>query len=162
MRIRCVPDSCILCFRSDVLMIMVVRWSRARLPASFGVRSHRVQVTGTWMSPLSIGTPHARSSFRLLNNPIRAWEMDALLCYDGKDEAPPRHAASDRFSLQAFYLPNATRANLKVLTGAAVTKVLFRDTLSATDEKIADGVQFSYGENLYSVKAEKEVVLCAG
>lgn len=63
------------------------------------------------------------------------------------------------YSAEAYLEPVLDRANLKVLVGAPVTKILSEDisgTLSAT------GVEFSVNGKLYSASATGEVILCAG
>jgi choline dehydrogenase-like flavoprotein len=59
----------------------------------------------------------------------------------------------------AYYQPNVSRPNLTVLTEAQVNKI----TLSRHDGQIfATGVDFTSFGFKYRVKAEHEVLLCAG
>ena len=63
-------------------------------------------------------------------------------------------------TIQAFYLPDAGRSNLKVLTSALVTKIL---TKKAHDgDLVATGVEFVHGEQKYAIDVAMEVILCAG
>jgi choline dehydrogenase len=63
-----------------------------------------------------------------------------------------RHSAA-----KAFLVPALGRPNLKVLTGALVTKVLF-------ENQTAVGVQYlqSRGRQIKSVRAAREIILCGG
>jgi len=51
---------------------------------------------------------------------------------------------------------------LKVLTGAYVNKLLFAEAASGDGERTADAVQFTCSDHPYTVKANKEVLLCTG
>ncbi|KAK9320914.1 hypothetical protein V1517DRAFT_327927 [Lipomyces orientalis] len=62
-------------------------------------------------------------------------------------------------SLSAYYMPNADRPNLHLLSKALVSKVLFE---RPKDELIASGVEFTVGDKRYEVTATNEVILCAG
>lgn len=63
-------------------------------------------------------------------------------------------------TIQAFYLPNAGRSNLKVLTSASVTKIL---TKKAHDgDLVATGVEFVHEKQTYVINVAMEVILCAG
>jgi choline dehydrogenase-like flavoprotein len=58
------------------------------------------------------------------------------------------------------YLEQAgARKNLHVVVSSPVTRVLFKDEKSAAGDLIASGVEF--GEQ-YTVRAKREVILCAG
>ncbi|KAJ7112908.1 alcohol oxidase [Mycena epipterygia] len=61
----------------------------------------------------------------------------------------------------AYYAPAAARPNLKLLTGAQVTKILFKPEL-VNGDRVAVGVEFSVDGQRYSVSVSKEVVLAAG
>lgn len=63
------------------------------------------------------------------------------------------------YSATAYYRPNASRANLIVLTGATVQRLLLE---SHPGEWIAKGAIFSYQGNDYSVKVQGEVIVCGG
>ena len=63
------------------------------------------------------------------------------------------------YSATAYYLPNAQRPNLSVLTGATVEQVLLERCDSGWT---ATGVRFVCGEQQFTVHARKEVVLCGG
>ena len=63
-------------------------------------------------------------------------------------------------SIQAFYLPNAGRENLKVLTYASVNKILTKTTQEGN--LVATGVEFVHGERTFVINVTMEVILCAG
>ncbi|KAG6878076.1 hypothetical protein C0993_012638 [Termitomyces sp. T159_Od127] len=58
----------------------------------------------------------------------------------------------------AYYEPNQSRSNLKVITGALVTKVL----TSGEGEVVAYGVEYLKDGVLETLCATKEVILCCG
>ncbi|KAF8958575.1 GMC oxidoreductase [Flammula alnicola] len=64
-------------------------------------------------------------------------------------------------SATAYLLPNLGRPNLSVLTDALVSHIIFGDALKGQD-LTATGVEFIHGGKLYTVKANKEVILSAG
>lgn len=70
-----------------------------------------------------------------------------------------RANATRSYAANAYYQPNANRPNLKVLTKAYATKVLFRDGVSPLE---AIGVTFTSANRTYTVKANREVILAAG
>ncbi|KAF2112978.1 hypothetical protein BDV96DRAFT_579518 [Lophiotrema nucula] len=62
-------------------------------------------------------------------------------------------------SATAYYLPNASRKNLHVLTDAIVEKI----DLESRDEKwLATGVSFLCGTERFTARCTYEVILCAG
>ncbi|KAJ6579513.1 alcohol oxidase [Mycena vulgaris] len=61
----------------------------------------------------------------------------------------------------AYYTPIASRDNLKLLTGAQVTRILFKPEL-ADGNRVAAGVEFTVDGKTYSVPVTKEVILSAG
>ena len=67
--------------------------------------------------------------------------------------------ASRSYAGNAYYKPNAARSNLKVLTGALVTKIEF-----APDKEplVATGVTFTVDNESLTVNASREILLCAG
>lgn len=67
--------------------------------------------------------------------------------------------ASRSYAGNAYYKPNAARPNLKVLTGALVTKINF-----ALERKplVATSVTFAVNGESYSANASREILLCAG
>ncbi|KAI0707691.1 GMC oxidoreductase [Earliella scabrosa] len=67
--------------------------------------------------------------------------------------------ATRSYSANAYYAPNAVRKNLYVLTKSHVSRILFRPGDSPLT---ATGVEFINGETRYTVKARREVILCAG
>jgi len=67
--------------------------------------------------------------------------------------------ASRSYAANAYYKPNAQRPNLKVLTGALVTKITFKPH---TQPLVATGLKFSAEGKSYTASAKREVILCAG
>ncbi len=66
------------------------------------------------------------------------------------------HKNGERFSAAKAYLtPNLARPNLKVFTGAHTTRILL-------EKKRAVGVEFQHEGMLKQLKANREVLLCAG
>ena len=66
-------------------------------------------------------------------------------------------------ALTGYFEPNAHRKNLVVLTGAEVTKVLFKP--KGQDKKtprIAEGVEFVSKGKTYKAYAKREVIVSAG
>ncbi|KIJ48404.1 GMC oxidoreductase [Sphaerobolus stellatus SS14] len=59
-----------------------------------------------------------------------------------------------------YILPNLDRENLFVLPNAFVTKILLDDAV--TEPVTAKGVEFKYGNQLYTVMAAREVIVSAG
>ncbi|KAJ4471194.1 alcohol oxidase [Lentinula lateritia] len=60
----------------------------------------------------------------------------------------------------AYLEPHKSRANLLVITGAEVTKVLLQRNTSG--QSIAQGVEYRRDQKILQVNADKEVILCAG
>ena len=67
--------------------------------------------------------------------------------------------ASRSYAATAYYKPNIHRPNLKVLTGALVTKVNFNPHLKPL---VVTGLTFTVNGTLYTATATREVVLSAG
>ncbi|KAF7797941.1 hypothetical protein EIP86_009148 [Pleurotus ostreatoroseus] len=65
------------------------------------------------------------------------------------------------YAATAYYLPNKDKPNLKVLTSAQVSKILFSDVKDGEDI-VATGVEFIFEGKKYVVYANKEVILAAG
>ncbi|KZT61507.1 GMC oxidoreductase [Calocera cornea HHB12733] len=65
------------------------------------------------------------------------------------------------YAVTGYYLPNAHRSNLTVLTGANVNRLIYVEQAPGADIT-AEGVVFSYEGKPYHVKAKKEVILSAG
>ena len=66
------------------------------------------------------------------------------------------HKNGERFSTARAYLtPNLTRPNLQVITGAHTTRILL-------EGRRAVGVEYRQGGKLHQIKAQREVLLCAG
>jgi choline dehydrogenase-like flavoprotein len=64
------------------------------------------------------------------------------------------------YSYSAYYLPNAHRRNLTILTDALVEEVVLNK--SETGDWVAQGVKFSHGGADYVVNVSREVILAAG
>ena len=67
--------------------------------------------------------------------------------------------ASRSYAANAYYKPNAHRSNLKVLTGALATKILFK---ARTKPLVATGLSYIVDGSSYSAFAKREVILSAG
>jgi len=66
------------------------------------------------------------------------------------------HKKGERFSAAKAYLtPALSRSNLQVITGAYTTRILM-------EGKRAIGVEYRQGGQLHQLKADREVLLCAG
>jgi len=63
------------------------------------------------------------------------------------------------YSTPAYYLPNASRPNLRVLTDAVVREIILE---RSGEEWTATGVRFDHGDQSYTVVASQEIVLSAG
>ncbi|KAL8687783.1 MAG: hypothetical protein Q9218_006143 [Villophora microphyllina] len=70
----------------------------------------------------------------------------------------PRNA-SRSYAANAYYKPNAARPNLKVLTGALATKIIFEPSVRPLK---ATGFAFEVDGQNYTASAQREVILCAG
>lgn len=70
--------------------------------------------------------------------------------------------ATRSFAATAYYLPNAERPNLRVLTGALVEKVHFASRKSKKKPLTATGLSFTVDGKKYIAKARREVILSAG
>lgn len=85
-----------------------------------------------------------------------AWSGDHMGFYSSLAAVDRSSDPGNRSYAATGYLrPNLHRKNLRVLTEAYATKILF-------DEDVASGVEMSYLGKLYTVEAKKEVVLSAG
>ncbi|KAF2703506.1 GMC oxidoreductase [Pleomassaria siparia CBS 279.74] len=62
-------------------------------------------------------------------------------------------------SATAYYLPNAERKNLHVLTEATVQRVILEDD---DGEWVATGAEYICGDERFTARASNEVILCAG
>ena len=66
------------------------------------------------------------------------------------------HKNGERFSVAKAYLtPNLSRPNLRVITGATTTRILL-------EKKRAVGVEYQHEGQVLQIKANCEVLLCAG
>jgi choline dehydrogenase-like flavoprotein len=85
-----------------------------------------------------------------------AWGGDHIGFYSSlgavnRSDDPGRRS----YAATGYIRPNLARSNLKVLTGAHVTKLLL-------DNSIAKGVEFIHNGKLYEVAGTREVILTAG
>lgn len=67
--------------------------------------------------------------------------------------------ATRSWSAASYYLPNAERKNLHVLTNAAVRNIVLK---KENDSIVATGACFDHPEGQFVVSATKEVILSAG
>lgn len=63
---------------------------------------------------------------------------------------------------QAYFVPNRLRPNLKVLTGAHVTRIEWAPPSPNSGNLTATGVEFLFNGTTYSAMASREVILSAG
>jgi len=66
------------------------------------------------------------------------------------------------FAASAYWEPNSARPNLNMLTGACARCLV---TTQMNEELVVTGVEFSHkdgGEEVFTAKASKEVILSAG
>jgi choline dehydrogenase-like flavoprotein len=63
------------------------------------------------------------------------------------------------YAAPAYYLPNSSRSNLVLCTGAIVSEIILDDTKSGW---IAKGVRFQQGGKEYTATVLEEVIVCAG
>ncbi|KAI0319838.1 alcohol oxidase [Amylostereum chailletii] len=65
------------------------------------------------------------------------------------------------YAENSYYTPIAGRPNLKVVTGALVNKIQWRETTSGS-VPVASGVEYTVDGSTYTAKVNKEVILAAG
>ncbi|KIM78169.1 GMC oxidoreductase [Piloderma croceum F 1598] len=65
-------------------------------------------------------------------------------------------------AVEAYFVPAASRQNLKVVTGAHATKIEFRPESDGEGKLIASRVQFVVDGKVFVANASKEVILSAG
>lgn len=70
--------------------------------------------------------------------------------------------AERSFAATAYYVPNAERPNLQVLTGALVTKIQFASKKTNEEPLTATGLSFTAAGKKYVAQARREVILSAG
>ena len=70
--------------------------------------------------------------------------------------------ASRSFAANAYYSPHANRPNLKILTAALVTKIIFAPVPEDGTSLVATGLSFTARGKNYVVNAKKEVIISAG
>ncbi|KAJ7649046.1 alcohol oxidase, partial [Mycena polygramma] len=63
-------------------------------------------------------------------------------------------------SASAYYEPRKSRTNLTVITGAQATRILFNASLDASGDRVASGVEYYKGDQLHTVSAAQEVLIC--
>jgi choline dehydrogenase-like flavoprotein len=63
------------------------------------------------------------------------------------------------YSAPAYYLPNANRPNLRVLTDAVVREIILEQI---GEQWTATGVRFDHGDQSFTIAASQEIVLSAG
>lgn len=110
-----------------------------------------------WRNPLErYFIEAAKTACGISKSPADPWGGDhlgffsSLLTVDrSKDKGTRSYAAS------AYWLPNSSRPNLKVLTEAFALNVLLKGNH-------AQGVRISHTDREYNVRATKEVLLCCG
>lgn len=69
--------------------------------------------------------------------------------------------SNTHLSLKEYYEPNKGRANLQAITNARVTRIIFRPK-SGPGELVADGLEYIQDGETQTVRANKEVIICAG
>ncbi|KAJ7627826.1 alcohol oxidase [Mycena polygramma] len=65
-------------------------------------------------------------------------------------------------SASAYYEPKKSSPNLTVITGAQATRILFSSSRDASGNLIASGVEYHKDDQLHTVLAAQEVLICAG
>lgn len=85
-----------------------------------------------------------------------------LGCWTSVVSVNPR-SATRSYAATAYYMPNAGRKNLLVLTGAEVLEILLEKPDGQSEaEWEAKGVRFNHSGRCYSSFVDREVILCAG
>ncbi|KAI1794584.1 alcohol oxidase, partial [Ganoderma leucocontextum] len=116
----------------------------------------------TYLPPLHVPFVHALETLGVKRN---------LEPNDGKNTVGSHtifasvdpQTATRSHSAGSYYEPFKSRTNLKVLTNAFVTRILFRNGAGSEHQLLdAEGVEFTREGNKYVVSAEREVILCAG
>lgn len=69
---------------------------------------------------------------------------------------------SRSFAANAYYSPNAKRRNLKILTDALVTKIIFAPVTDYSTSLVATGLSFTACGKKHIVNSRREVILSAG
>ena len=65
------------------------------------------------------------------------------------------------YSATAYYKPASHRSNLHLMTGASVKKIVL-ERIGSADAVVATGVEYFLGEETFTAKARKEVIITAG
>ncbi|KAG4436057.1 hypothetical protein IFR05_008447 [Cadophora sp. M221] len=94
-----------------------------------------------------------------MGSPMNAWCGDHLGTYHSLSTIDRSGGEADgtrSYSVTGYFLPNAQRANLRVLTEALAERLVI------SDEGVVSGVEFEHGGKSYKVLVKKEVVLSAG
>ncbi|KAJ6002503.1 hypothetical protein N7451_005050 [Penicillium sp. IBT 35674x] len=96
-----------------------------------------------------------------LGYPMTSDPFSGKLCGGYTNAATIDPATKARsYSASAYYLPVKERANLSLITGAQVSKVILESL--ASGEIAATGVQYSINGQTVTARARKEVVLAGG
>ena len=92
--------------------------------------------------------------------PIDAWSGTHLGGFSCLSTIDRDHGSGTRsYAVTGYFLPNAERENLAVLTDALVTRISLNGKEGAV---VATGIAFEYNEQEFHVKARKEIILSAG
>ncbi|OBT65798.1 hypothetical protein VE03_03316 [Pseudogymnoascus sp. 23342-1-I1] len=114
----------------------------------------------TWRLPQETEWIAASSTLgEKMGSPLEAWNGDHMGIHHSLstiDRSKGELTGTRSYATTGYFLPNAGRPNLKVLTEAFVTKLVISDDGEVT------GVEFLHSEKSHTVLAKKEVVLSAG
>ncbi|RDW61981.1 alcohol oxidase-2 [Coleophoma cylindrospora] len=66
------------------------------------------------------------------------------------------------YAATAYYLPASQRPNLRVITGAFVEKILFKNEYGKEGDVLATGASYSTNGTSFNINAKREVILSAG
>ncbi|KAI8977772.1 GMC oxidoreductase [Trametes punicea] len=126
-------------------------------PLYHGDSGPLVKGYATWFDPLRTSFLETLENLGLPRNPDpdSGRNMGATTAFLTVDS----RAAIRTYSASAYYVPNASRPNLRVLTNSQATKIIFR---AATSPLEATGVEFLNSGKVYNVTIRKEVILAAG
>lgn len=94
-----------------------------------------------------------------MGSPMNAWCGDHLGTYHSLSTIDRSGGEADgtrSYSVTGYLLPNAQRANLRVLTESLVERLVI------SNEGAVSGVEFEHGGKSHKVLVKKEVVLSAG
>ncbi|KAH7346870.1 hypothetical protein BKA65DRAFT_478040 [Rhexocercosporidium sp. MPI-PUGE-AT-0058] len=94
-----------------------------------------------------------------MGSPMNAWSGDHLGTYHSLSTIDRSGGEADgtrSYAVTGYLLPNAQRANLRVLTESLVERLV------VSNEGVVSGVEFEHGGKSHKVSVTKEVVLSAG